>query len=162
MSLVVWNFILALVWAATTEEFSARNFGIGLLIGFALLYATRKVLHFSDYFRNLKEIVELVWFFVKELVLANFRMAYYTLMPLNRMRPGVIAVPLEPMNEVELTVLSNLLTLTPGTLSLDVSKDRRTLFVHVMSFHDPEQVRREIKSGFETAVLKGLRSEMDG
>lgn len=162
MSLVVWNFVLALIWAATTEEFSARNFGIGLLIGFALLYSTRKVLQFSDYFRNIKEVAELVWFFIRELVMANFRMAYYTVMPLSRMRPGVIAVPLEPMNDVELTVLSNLITLTPGTLSLDVSKDKRTLYVHVMSFETPEQVRREIKQGFEAAVLKGLRSEING
>ena len=162
MSLVVWNLVLALVWAATTEDFSARNLGIGLLIGLVLLYATRKVLNFSEYFRNLKQIVALVWFFVKELTLANFRMAYYTVMPLDRMRPGVIAIPLEPMTEVELTVLSNLLTLTPGTLSLDVSKDKRTLFIHVMWFQDPEQVRREIKSGFESAVLKGLRSAKDG
>jgi len=162
MSLVVWNLVLAIVWAATTEDFSARNLGIGLLIGLALLYATRKVLNFSSYFRNIKQIVTLVWFFVKELVLANLRMAYYTVMPLDRMRPGVIAVPLEPMNEVELTVLSNLITLTPGTLTLDVSKDQRTLFVHVMCFQDPEQVRQEIKSGFESAVLKGLRGKIDG
>jgi len=160
LRLLVWNFVLALVWAATSGEFSARNLGIGLLIGLALLYVTRKVLNFSDYFRNLRHIVALIWFFVKELVLANFRMAYYTVMPLNRMRPGVIAVPLEPMDDVELTVLSNLLTLTPGTLSLDVSKDQRTLFVHVMWFQDAEQVRREIKSGFESAVLKALRSEV--
>jgi multicomponent Na+:H+ antiporter subunit E len=159
VSLMVWNFILALVWAATTEEFSARNFGIGFLLGFALLYATRKVLYSSDYFRNIREVVELVWFFIKELVLSNIRMAYYTVMPLNRMRPGVIAVPLEPMSDVELTVLSNLLTLTPGTLSLDVSRDNRTLYIHVMWFSDADEVRREIKRGFESAVLKGLRSE---
>jgi multicomponent Na+:H+ antiporter subunit E len=159
MTILVWNFILALVWAATTEEFSARNFAIGMVLGFALLFLTRRVLDSSDYFRNLREIVELVWFFIKELVLSNFRMAYYTIMPLNRMRPGVIAVPLEPMSDVELTVLSNLLTLTPGTLSLDSSKDKRTLYVHVMWFDDPEKIRREIKEGFEKAVIKGLRSE---
>lgn len=158
MNLLVWNIILALVWTATTEEFSARNFGIGFLIGLAVLYGSRKVMSSSTYFRNLREVVELVWFFMKELVLANVRMAYYTIMPLNRMRPGVIAVPLEPMNEVELAVLSNLITLTPGTISLDVSQDQRTLYVHVMWFRDVDEVRREIKGGFESAVLKGLRS----
>lgn len=162
MSLVIWNVVLALIWAATTEGFGAINLAIGMVIGFLLLYATRRVLGSAEYFRNLREVVELVWYFIRELVLSNFRMAYYTLMPLDRMRPGVIAVPLEPMNEVELAVLSNLITLTPGTLSLDVSADRRVLFVHVMWFRDPEEVRREIKQGFELKVLKGLRSEGHG
>jgi multicomponent Na+:H+ antiporter subunit E len=162
VSLIVWNTILALIWAATTESFGPLNLAIGFGIGFLLLYATRTVLGSSEYFRNLREILELVWFFIRELVLSNLRMAYYTLMPLDRMRPGVIAVPLEPMNEVELTVLSNLITLTPGTLSLDISADRRVLFVHVMWFDDPERVREEIKRGFELAVLRGLRSELHG
>ena len=129
-----------------------------MVLGFVVLWSTRKTLAFSGYFRDVREIAELVWYFVRELVLSNIRMAYYTVMPLDRMRPGVIAVPLEPMSDVELTVLSNLITLTPGTLSLDVSEDRRTLYVHVMWFRDEEQVRRDIKGGFEATVLSALRS----
>ena len=159
MSLVVWNFVLALVWAATTEEFTAFNFGIGMLVGFGLLFAVRSVLGSGAYFRDMREIVELVFYFVWELVLSNFRMAKYTLWPLDRMRPGIVAVPLEPMSDLELTVLTNLITLTPGTLSLDVSPDHRTLYVHVMDVSDPEVVRREIKAGFERKVLKALRSD---
>ena len=159
MSLVVWNFVLALVWAATTEEFTAFNFGVGMLVGFGLLFAVRSVLGSGAYFRDMREIVELVFYFVWELVLSNFRMAKYTLSPLDRMRPGIVAVPLEPMSDLELTVLTNLITLTPGTLSLDVSSDHRTLYVHVMDVSDPEVVRREIKAGFERKVLKALRSD---
>jgi multicomponent Na+:H+ antiporter subunit E len=78
-------------------------------------------------------------------------------MPLNRMRPAVIAVPIEPMNETELTVLSNLITLTPGTLTLDISDDRRTMYIHVMRLYDLEQTKRDIKRGFEQRILKALR-----
>lgn len=159
MSLVVWNFVLALVWAATTEEFTAFNFGVGMVIGFGLLFAVRGVLGSGAYFRDLREIVELVLYFVWELVLSNFRMARYTLSPLDRLKPGIVAVPLEPMSDLELTVLTNLITLTPGTLSLDVSADHRTLYVHVMDVADPDAVRREIKEGFERKVLKALRSD---
>jgi multicomponent Na+:H+ antiporter subunit E len=56
-------------------------------------------------------------------------------------------------------VLTNLITLTPGTLSLDVAADHRTLYVHVMDVEDPDTVRREIKEGFERKVLKALRSD---
>lgn len=161
MNLVVWNIVLALVWAATTEEFSARNFTVGMALGFGLLYFTREVLGPSDYFRNVKEFLTLIWYFVRELFIANLRMAYYVVMPLNRMRPGIIGVPLEPMSDLEITALANLLTLTPGTLSVDVSEDKRTLYVHVMYYRDRDAFQREIKEGFEARVIRGLRSQND-
>ncbi|MCL4740798.1 MAG: Na+/H+ antiporter subunit E [Phycisphaerales bacterium] len=161
MRLLVWNIVLAVLWAATMENFSAASLAVGYAIGFVVLLLMRSVLQEGKYFRDAWELIGLVLYFVVELVLANFKMAYYTVMPLNRMRPGVIAVPLEPMNETELTVLSNLITLTPGTLSVDIEEcertGRRTLYVHVMSYTDPEVIRYDIKSGFERRVLKALR-----
>ncbi|MGA0287934.1 MAG: Na+/H+ antiporter subunit E [Phycisphaerales bacterium] len=159
MSLVVWNFVLALVWAATTEAFTAGNFAVGMVIGFVLLFGLRRVIDSGAYFRDLWQIVVLIAFFLWELVLSNLRMAWYTIMPLDRMRPGIVAVPLEEMSEVELLVLTNLITITPGTLTLDLSEDRRTLYVHAMDAADPDAVRRDIKKGFERKVLDALRSE---
>jgi multicomponent Na+:H+ antiporter subunit E len=157
MNLFTWNVLLALVWAATTEEFSAANLTIGFLLGYAVLFILRSVMGQFKYFRDVYDVIALIIFFIVELILANLRMAYYTVMPLNRMRPAVIAVPIEPMNETELTVLANLLTLTPGTLTLDISDDRRIMYVHVMRLYDLEEAKREIKRGFEERVLKGLR-----
>lgn len=158
MSLIVWNFVLALVWAATTEGFTAGNFAIGMGIGFLLLHLLRGVLDSGAYLRDVRQIVGLIGFFVWELLLSNLRMAWYTVMPIDRMNPGMVDVPLEPMSDVELLVLTNLITLTPGTLTLDVSEDRRILHVHAMDARDPERVRREIKQGFERRVLGALRS----
>jgi multicomponent Na+:H+ antiporter subunit E len=75
------------------------------------------------------------------------------------MRPGIIAIPLDARTDLEITLLANLITLTPGTLSLDVSADRRVLYIHVMYIDndDIEAVRRNIKDGFERRVLEGLR-----
>jgi multicomponent Na+:H+ antiporter subunit E len=157
MNLFVWNVLLAVVWAATTEEFSAANLAIGFVLGYILLFILRNVLEQSKYFIDVYDLIALAVFFVVELILANIRMAYYTVMPLNRMRPAVIAVPIEPMNETELTVLSNLITLTPGTLTLDISDDRRTMYIHVMRLYDLEQTKRDIKRGFEQRILKALR-----
>ena len=55
------------------------------------------------------------------------------------------------------TFLANSITLTPGTLGLDVSEDRKTLYVHSMWVDDPDEVRREIKQGFERRVLELMR-----
>ncbi|MBX3363825.1 MAG: Na+/H+ antiporter subunit E [Phycisphaeraceae bacterium] len=161
MRLLVWNIVLALLWAAMTETFSAPNLVVGYGVGFVVLLMLRSVLQERKYFKDVGDVIGLLIYFVVELFLANLRMAYYTVMPLNRMRPGVIAVPLERMNETELTILSNLITLTPGTLSIDIGEDDETgkqvLYVHVMWYVDPDTVRRDIKKGFEARVLSALR-----
>lgn len=157
MSHFAANIVLAILWGLTTENFSVMNLTIGYLLSLGILAFIRTALGNSHYFKDLSELVALVTFFLKELLIANVRMAYYTLSPLNRLNPGIVAVPLEEMSDGELTVLANLLTLTPGTLTLDVSADKRTLYVHFMDIRDPEAARREIKEGFEARVLRALR-----
>jgi multicomponent Na+:H+ antiporter subunit E len=75
------------------------------------------------------------------------------------MRPGVIAVPLDAKTDAEITLLANLITLTPGTLSLDLSPDRGVLYVHTMYIDqdDVERARRQIKDNLERRVLELLR-----
>jgi multicomponent Na+:H+ antiporter subunit E len=102
-------------------------------------------------------LVRLLAYFLVQLVLANLKMAYFTLAPLSKLKPGIVAVPLEPMSETALMVLANLITLTPGTLSVDVSPDNRTLYIHVMEVTDPQAVIDDIKHGFEKRVLEVMR-----
>ena len=54
-------------------------------------------------------------------------------------------------------MLANLITLTPGTLTLDVAPDRKSLYVHAMFVDDPEQIRAEIKNGMERRLLEVMR-----
>ncbi len=73
--------------------------------------------------------------------------------------PGVVAVPLDAKTDIEITLLACLITLTPGSVSLDLSEDRKTLFVHAMYIdnQDVEAYRRSIKEGLERRVLELLR-----
>lgn len=96
--------------------------------------------------------IELLAFFLWELFLANIRLARDSVRPLSKLRPGVIAVPLDLRGDWQIAILSNLLTLTPGSLSLDVSPDRGTIYVHAMDARDVEGFRRRVKDGFERRV----------
>ena len=96
-------------------------------------------------------------FYLKELILSNFRVLHDVLTPVHHMHPGIIAVPLDAKTDIEILVFSNLLTMTPGTLSLEISPDRSTLFVHAMYIEDAEQFRKEIKDNFEARVLEIFR-----
>ena len=86
------------------------------------------------------------------LVLANLRVAHDVITPRLYARPAIIAVPLEARTDLEITLLANLISLTPGSLSLDVSPDKSCMFVHGMFVDDPEAFRREIKDGFERRI----------
>jgi multicomponent Na+:H+ antiporter subunit E len=81
------------------------------------------------------------------------------LAPVSYVCPGVVAIPLDARTDAEITMLANLITLTPGSVSLDISDDRRFLYVHAMYIDggDVEAYRRSIKEGLERRVLELLR-----
>ena len=99
-------------------------------------------------------IVWFVLFYLKELFLANLRVAHDILTPRHRMKPGIIAIPLDVKSDLEIMALTNLITMTPGTLSLDVSTDRRVLYIHAMYIDDLEGLRRKIKDELEKKILE--------
>jgi multicomponent Na+:H+ antiporter subunit E len=77
--------------------------------------------------------------------------------PVSRLRPGIVAVPLTNDRDAEIALLADLITLTPGTLSLELSEDRRVLHVHALDASDPEGLRRDIRDGFERRIREALR-----
>jgi multicomponent Na+:H+ antiporter subunit E len=85
------------------------------------------------------------------------RVAYDVITPSYYMRPAVVAIPLDARTDAEITLLANLISLTPGTLSLDLSADRRTLYVHGMFVRDRETFVRSIKHGLERRLLGVMR-----
>ena len=109
---------------------------------------------------TIASIVEFFFFYAKELVLASFQVAHDVLTFHLHIRPGIIAVPLDIKRDVSLLIFSNLLTMTPGSLALDISTDRKTIYVHVL-FLDPdlEKNRRRIKHTFERRIRRLFEDE---
>ena len=104
--------------------------------------------------KKLWQMLEFTLYFLWELVLSNIRVTIDVLRPLRYLRPGVIAIPLDLKTDAEITLLTNTLTLTPGTLALDVSDDRKVLYIHAMRVDDGEHLRSSIKEGFESRIRK--------
>ena len=154
---LLWNMILALVWAAVTGQFDLASLALGFALGFLILFFTRRIMGIPTYGSRTLKVIRLLLFFVWELIRANLRVAYEVLTPGLQIRPGVVAIPLDVSSDIEITLLANLVTLTPGSISLDISADRKVLYLHVMFADDPAAVRREIKEGFERRVLEVFR-----
>jgi multicomponent Na+:H+ antiporter subunit E len=103
---------------------------------------------------RLPRMIGLLFFFLWEVLLANLEVAYDVLTPRHRMRSGVVAVPLDAQTDPEITLLANLITLTPGTLALDVSADKRVLYVHAMYIDDIESIKRDLKNNYERRIMR--------
>jgi multicomponent Na+:H+ antiporter subunit E len=150
--------LLALAWAALQGEFSFRTLMTGQLLGYLILLALARggVLNPSRYIGRVHRVVGLAAFFLWELMKANLRLALDVATPRFHMRPGIIALPLDVTQDDQILLLSMLINTTPGSVALDVSPDRKTLYVHVMYMDTPDAAREEIKKGFERRVLSVL------
>ncbi len=150
------NIFLPFIWMAVTGSFTLVNFAVGFVLSSLclwLLSSPSEVSLLVTLFRIFR-FAKFLGFFVWELLLANLRVAWEVITPEHHMQPAIIAVPLDTESDLQTTVLANVITLTPGTLSLDVSPDGKTLFIHAMYVDDPEIFRSEIKQRLERRVIE--------
>ena len=151
------NLVLALVWMAMTGNFDVANLALGFAFGYVVLFLLQRAIGRSRYFSKSIGLVRFVLFYVLDVVRSNIRVAFDVVTPASRAHPGIVAVPLEARTDVEIAVLANLITMTPGSLAVDVSDDRSVIYVHSMFAVDPEALTREIKDELERRVLELLR-----
>jgi len=98
--------------------------------------------------------------FFKELILANIQVAQLVMKPQLKIRPGFLSVPMEAQSDFEVTSLANSITLTPGTISVHVPKDRHAIVIHVLDIgEDADKVRQNVKQMLEANLLKWTRAK---
>lgn len=152
MNFFLINLILALVWGAVTASFAPANLLFGAVLGYISLWLVRERFDQRNFFRPVRA-ARLAWVFLMELCLSGYRVARDTLSPRMTFEPAIIALPLDLTQDVEIMLLANMISLTPGTLSVDVSSDKSTLYIHAMNVDDPDELCREIKEGFERLIM---------
>lgn len=149
------NIILMFVWVALTGSFLFANYVFGFVLSFVIMWVSRVGDEGSrKYFSAFPGFIGFVFFFLWELLKANIQVAYEVMTPRLNMKPGIVKVPLDVTTDFEITLLANLISLTPGTLSIDVSQDKKVLYVHAMYVTDKEKFISSIKNGFEKRLLK--------
>ncbi|MFP4366194.1 MAG: Na+/H+ antiporter subunit E [Bacteroidales bacterium] len=139
-----------------------RNF-VNNAAAFILIYFIfwlGSYLYDRSHFVKVPRTLGLLFYFIKELAIASVVVAWDVLTPRSRIESGVIALPLDAESNLEITILASLISLTPGTLSLDVSEDRRFLYVHAVYIKngDVGGLKQQIKNGFERKLLEITRT----
>ncbi|MBF9043137.1 sodium:proton antiporter [Rhodobacterales bacterium HKCCE4037] len=157
MNIFGMNIALAIAWAALTGEITLPSLIVGFALGSAALYLTRPLFPGSDrYFKRTFRWVRLVVTFLWELIVSSVQVVIDVLTPQHLARPGIVSVPLDVKGEMEVLFLTNYISLTPGTLCLDVTEDCNTLYIHAMFADDPDEIRRHIKEGVERRVKEAM------
>lgn len=149
--------LMAAAWTAVTGSWSAPNLALGLFLAAAALFVVRREIGSRSVTIRPVKLLLLACLFAKEIVLSACRVAILVLSPRMHLQPGIFAFPLKAERDFEITLLANLITLTPGTLSVDVSDDRSILYVHALDVSDPDRTRAEIAAGFERRILEAFR-----
>jgi multicomponent Na+:H+ antiporter subunit E len=159
MNLFALNLMLALGWAAVTGSFTLANLALGFALGYGVLWLTRGLYPSRSrrYISRFPRALRLAGYFLVELVLSSLRVAWDVVTPSMHARPGILRVPLRAESDLEILVTANLISLTPGSLALDVSPDRSELYVHLMFLSEADKDRRAIQENLERRVLEVLR-----
>ena len=152
------NVLLALAWLAVTGDFTFANFLLGFFAGTFALWVAGEVVGAHGYSRRLRAAVELAAVFAWELLVATLRVAHDVLTPGIGATPAVVALDLEAHSDMELLLISSLVTLTPGTVVVHVTEDRERMYVYGMYVEDAERFRRRIQRVFERRILAVTRA----
>ncbi len=148
---------LAVVWIGLIGKINLANFIDGLLLGFFIVLLAKHQFKTTPNLSKLPKAILFILFFFYEVIKANLKVAYDIITPKHHMKPGIIAFPLDAQSDIEITFLANVVTLTPGTLALDVSKDKTIMYIHAMYIDNVEDFILKTKINFEKPLLEILR-----
>lgn len=154
---IVIHLLITGMWMILNESYTFGSFLIGLLIGAILLITLQKFLPSDLYLKRIYYILKLLIIFLRELILSNIEIVKLVYQRKPTFEPGIFKYPLTLEKNWEITLLANLITLTPGTLSVAISEDQQTIYIHAMHIDTIEESISDIKNTFEKAIMEVTR-----
>jgi multicomponent Na+:H+ antiporter subunit E len=149
------NVLLAITWGMLQGTTSIIGYVIGFIFSFLVTWLVS-----PNYGRRSLRGVAFIFFVTWQIILSAIRVTSVIIAPGDRVRPGIVAIPLELQSHAEVLILATVITLTPGTNSVETGTDatgRIVLFVHALEMDDPDALRTSIKRDFETRILGFMR-----
>ena len=154
---ILLNVFLAFIWMFLKVSTEPIDFFVGYFFGLLLLFTFRRFFPTRFYLVRVIAVINLIAIFIKELLLANIAVLRVIIKPKLDIQPGIFALSTDLNKDWEITLLSNLITLTPGTLVVDISDDNKILYIHAMDASDAEAAIASIKNTFEKAIMEVSR-----
>lgn len=152
--LLVW---LVVVWILLWGEFSAANLVSGVVVAWLIVlgsgigYSSSTARHDRARISPVN-LIRFIFYVLFQLIRSNLVLAREILTPGSRIRSGIVSIQLRTDQPAVMVVVANVITLTPGTMTLEASGSPARLYVNVLQLHDPERVRRDVRDIEERAV----------
>lgn len=154
---ILINIIIAILWMFLSESYTFAAFFSGYLIGIVLLLLFERLVPDAFYMRRVWKFVKLIILFSRELILSNFQIIKYVYRPGLDLKPVLFTYDLKLKSNWEITLLANLISMTPGTLSVAISDDNTQLFVHALDEAIVEDSIDTIENTFERTIREVSR-----
>ncbi|KQB97422.1 cation:proton antiporter [Loktanella sp. 1ANDIMAR09] len=147
--------ILTIVWILLQNEISAGMIVFGFILGIIIPWGTSVWWPDTPKSFRVGKMIAYSLVVIWDIIVANIEVAWIVLtVPTSKLKPAWIVVPLELREPEAITMLAGTITLTPGTVSSDLSSDGRSLLVHVLHTDDPDAVRDDILTRYEARLLE--------
>lgn len=141
--------IIFLLWVALNNAATPGTLLLGGLLALALPFVTRPFWSDAPRLARPGRLFTLALRIATDIILANLSVARRVIGPVSRLKPAFIEVPLDLRDPFVATVLSSIVSLTPGTVSIDVDQRRWVLLIHALDAPDADALIREIKQRYE-------------
>jgi multicomponent Na+:H+ antiporter subunit E len=146
------NVLIAFVWLLLNISNTVAGFTIGFVLGAIIIGFYAKLLDQDFYLKRFFQFLKFLLVCLYELYVACFQVLILVLSPKLNLKPGIIRMDVNLPTDFQLVFLASLINLTPGTLTLEVSSNKKTLYIHALHINDAEKIVKGIRKSFEEGI----------
>lgn len=151
---MIINLMIAVLWMFLHNAWDTLTFVAGYGLGLLLIFMLRRFFNGPFYMKKVIAIIKLILLFMSELFKSGIWVMSLVVSPKLKFKPGVMRMETALRSPWEITLISCLLTLTPGSVVIETIPDEGILYLHVMDFTDIEETINKSKGIFEKAILE--------
>ncbi len=154
---ILINLFIGVLWMFLQDNWSVLTFFSGYLFGLLVLFILRKYFPSKFYLMTLLAVVKLFIVFIHELFTSSITVIGQVMRPKINITPGIFTLETELEGDLEVTLLALLLTLTPGSVVVEVSSNSKKFYIHAMDIPDSSDAVLRSKVRFEEAIKRVTR-----
>ncbi|WP_110926465.1 Na+/H+ antiporter subunit E [Bacillus massiliglaciei] len=154
---VLVHLIIAFLWMFLQDEWSVLSFISGYFVGIIVLFMIRRFFPTELYFRKLFSVIKLILVFISELITSSILVTREVIQPKVNITPGIFALETDLEGELEITMLALLLSLTPGSVVLEITPDNKVFYIHALNIPESSDAVFKAQARFEAAIKEVTR-----
>ena len=157
----ILNLFIAALWFLLKDDPNANfsNFVAGFLVGTVILYVMHRFFGTRFYLRRVVKILKLILLFIQELILSSISVLRWVLSPKLNITPGIFTYKTKLEGDWQVTTLALLLTLTPGSVVMEVSEEGDMFYINAMDLEEAKDSIIRSIGKFERAILEVTRND---